>query len=59
MVTSGLIINLFLWIQICVVQSTYHGTVASEYYVSGTTYSPEGRISDANGMQVGTLDFHF
>lgn len=38
--------------QICVVHSLHRGPVTSEYTVSGTTYSPEGIIFDADGMQV-------
>lgn len=38
--------------QICVVQSADHGSMISEFNVSGTTYAPEGTVFDSNGQQV-------
>ena len=41
------------------VHSVHHGPVTSDFTVSGTTYAPEGFISDASGLQVRLSDHLF
>ncbi|RWR73912.1 calcium-transporting ATPase 3, endoplasmic reticulum-type isoform X1 [Cinnamomum micranthum f. kanehirae] len=50
--TGTLTTNMMSVSKICVVHSLHRGPVTSEYTVSGTTYSPEGIIFDAEGMQL-------
>ncbi|XP_058069765.1 calcium-transporting ATPase 3, endoplasmic reticulum-type isoform X2 [Magnolia sinica] len=50
--TGTLTTNMMSVSKICVVRSPHHGTITTEYTVSGTTYAPEGRIFDAEGIQV-------
>jgi hypothetical protein len=43
---------MLLYVQICVVESAKSSPFVTEYGVSGTTYAPEGRIFDKEGVQV-------
>ncbi|KAM3688489.1 hypothetical protein ACB094_10G155600 [Castanea mollissima] len=48
--TGTLTTNMMSVSKVCVVHSVGHGSVISEYSVSGTTYAPEGVIFDGTGM---------
>ncbi|KAM3736360.1 hypothetical protein ACB098_10G157200 [Castanea mollissima] len=48
--TGTLTTNMMSVSKVCVVHSVGHGSVISEYSVSGTTYAPEGVIFDSTGM---------
>jgi Ca2+ transporting ATPase len=50
--TGTLTTNMMSVSKVCVVHSVEHGSVISEYSVSGTTYAPEGIIFDGTGMQL-------
>ncbi|CAA6667467.1 unnamed protein product [Spirodela intermedia] len=50
--TGTLTTNMMSVSKICVVHSVHHRSITSEYTVSGTTYSPEGLIFDAAGVQL-------
>lgn len=43
---------MFLYVQICIVESSKSSPFVTEYGVSGTTYAPEGIIFDKAGVQV-------
>jgi len=48
---------MFLYVQICVVESSKSSPFVTEYGVSGTTYAPEGIIFDKAGVQVRFFSF--
>ncbi|RZC66289.1 hypothetical protein C5167_009981 [Papaver somniferum] len=52
--TGTLTTNMMSVSKICVAHSVRHGPITAEYCVSGSTYAPEGVISDNAGTQ---LDF--
>ncbi|KAK2391836.1 Calcium-transporting ATPase 3, endoplasmic reticulum-type [Trifolium repens] len=50
--TGTLTTNMMSVAKICVVESAKSSPFVTEYGVSGTTYAPEGRIFDKEGMQL-------
>ncbi|XP_012068199.1 calcium-transporting ATPase 3, endoplasmic reticulum-type isoform X4 [Jatropha curcas] len=50
--TGTLTTNMMSVSKICVLHSVHHHPLIAEYNVSGTTYAPEGMISDSSGIQL-------
>ncbi|KAA8537867.1 hypothetical protein F0562_027553 [Nyssa sinensis] len=50
--TGTLTTNMMSVSKICVLHSVNHSPISAEYSISGTTYAPEGFISDGTGMQL-------
>ncbi|OAY62961.1 Calcium-transporting ATPase 3, endoplasmic reticulum-type [Ananas comosus] len=50
--TGTLTTNMMSVSKVCVVRSVHRSPITDEYSVTGTTFSPEGLIFDATGMQL-------
>ncbi|XP_047324737.1 calcium-transporting ATPase 3, endoplasmic reticulum-type [Impatiens glandulifera] len=50
--TGTLTTNMMSVSKVCVLHSSHHGPVTTEYSVSGTTFAPEGFLFDNSGQQL-------